>query len=141
MKVESAMLSAVIDDIGQLSLGRGRRHRLLLAIGQARHLQLDFGLGHKRADFRQAEAGAKAIERDHCRIAPDFLSRRFRLATPCCHRGVSSGDIVVQRSRPYRIIMDKILLVGVLSRYTGHLLPTCCQHRMAALENRQRDAP
>jgi len=65
--------------------------------------------------------------------APDFLSSRFKLAIPCCHRGVSSGDIVVQRSRPYRIIMDKILLVGVLSRYTGPLLPTCCQHRMAAL--------
>ena len=45
-----------------------------------------------------AETGAKAIKGNHV-IAPAFLSRRFRLAIPCCHRGVSSGDIVVQRSR------------------------------------------
>jgi hypothetical protein len=35
--------------------------------------------------------------------------------------------------------MDKILLVGVLSRYTGHLLPTCCQHRRGW--TLKRDAP
>ena len=55
----------VIDDIGQLPLGRGRRLGLFLAIGEAGHLQLDLGLGHKGADFRQAEAGAEAIEGNH----------------------------------------------------------------------------
>jgi hypothetical protein len=89
----------IVVDVGQLPLGRGRRHRLCLAIGKPRHLQLDLGLGHKGADFRQAEACAKAMKDDH-RSAPDFPNRRLRLATPCCHRGVSSGDIVVQKSRP-----------------------------------------
>ena len=56
---------AVIVDIGQLSLGGGRRHRPLLAVGKPRHFQLDLGLGHKRADFGQAEAGAKAIKGNH----------------------------------------------------------------------------
>ena len=97
----------VIDDIGQLPLGRGRRHRLLLAVGKAGHPELDFRLGHKRADFRQAEASAEAIKSDQLSspdfladFLPDFASKRFRLAIPCCHRGVSSGDIVVQKSRP-----------------------------------------
>src|SRR6202049_4365347 len=34
---------ALIEDIGQLPLGRGRRYRPLLAIGKTGHLQLDFG--------------------------------------------------------------------------------------------------
>ena len=55
----------LVDDIGQLPLGRGRRLGLLLAIGKTGHLQLDLGLGHKRADFRQAETGAEAIKRNH----------------------------------------------------------------------------
>ena len=128
----------LVVDIGQLALGRGRRHGLLLAVGEPGHLQLDLGLGHKRADFRQTETGAKAIEGNHVE-APDFLSSRFRLSTPCCHRGVSSGDIDIQRSRPYKIIMDKILFVGVLSRYTDPLLPTCCQHRQGRIT--KRDSP
>ena len=63
---------ALVVDERQLPLGRGRRHRPFLAIGKTRHLELDFGLGHKRADFRQAEAGAKAIKRDHAK-SPDLL--------------------------------------------------------------------
>jgi len=89
----------VVLDEGQLPLWRSRRLRLFLAVGQSSHFQLDFGLGHKRADFRQAKSGAEAIDNDHD-STPDFLSSRLRLATACCHRGVSSGDIVVQRSRP-----------------------------------------
>ena len=58
----------IIDDIGQLALGRGRRHRPLLAIAKPGHFQLDFGLGHERADFRQAESGAKSVEGDHARL-------------------------------------------------------------------------
>src|SRR6516164_11706201 len=88
----------VVLDKGQLPLGRSRRLRLFLAIGEARHLELDFGLGHKGADFGQAKSGAEAIEYDHD-STPDFLSRRLKLATACCHRGVSSGNIVAQRSR------------------------------------------
>jgi hypothetical protein len=190
----------LVDDIGQLSLRGGRRRRPLLAIGKTGHLQLDFGLGHERADFRQAEAGAKAVEGNHVR-APGFLNRCFRLAIPCCHHGVSSGHIsretsplpgaihdvssqrrqlpprkglqsgeCVQRQRgdrpaevpgsavdgnqmrhgpslgtPERPKIseaiknhhDKILFVGVLSRYTGHLLPTWCQHRRATLKKRE----
>ena len=82
----------VIDDEGQLPLRGGRRHRPFLAIGEARHLQLDLGLGHERADFRQAETCAKTIEGNHTG-APDFFKRRPTLATPCCHRSVSSADI------------------------------------------------
>jgi hypothetical protein len=39
------------------------------------------------------------------------------------------------------MIIDKILLVGVLSRYTCHLLPTCCQHQMATRYKETEETP
>jgi len=53
---------AVILDVGQLPLRRGRRHRPLLAVGEPRHLELDLGLGHERTDLRQTETCAKAVK-------------------------------------------------------------------------------
>jgi hypothetical protein len=87
----------VVVDVRQLALGGSRRHRPLLAVGKACHFQLDLRLGDEGADFRQAEAWAKAIEGDHV-SAPNLLNRRLTLATPCCHHGVSSGDTTVQMS-------------------------------------------
>jgi len=88
-----------IVDIGQLPLGRCRRHRPLFAIGKPGHPELDLGLGHERADFRQAEACAKTVEGDHVG-APNFFNTRRRLAKCCCHHGVSSGTIVDHRPTP-----------------------------------------
>ena len=89
MKVGIGDAFRLVDDVGQLPLGRGRRHGLFLAIGKAGHLQLDLGLGHKRADFRQAESGAKAIERNHVE-APDLLNdganASGRLLPPWCQQ-------------------------------------------------------
>src|SRR5258708_13770515 len=90
----------LVDDIGQLSLGRAGRYRLFLAIGEACHLQLDFGLGHKRADFRQTKTGAKAIEGNHEEL--QSLETSVNLPTPCCHHGVSSGDSAPRNERPAR---------------------------------------
>ncbi len=90
---------SLVDDVGQLPLGRGRRPCLLLAIGKTGHFELDFGLGHKGADFRQAEPGAKAIKGNHAGL-PIFQDLPAKcacktcpsLATPCCHHGVSSVE-------------------------------------------------
>ena len=79
----------LVDDIGQLPLGGTGRPCLLLAIGKTGHLELDFGLGHKRADFGQAKSGAEAVETDHMGLPKEGHPT---LATSCCHRGVSSGD-------------------------------------------------
>ena len=117
------MRLGLVVDIGQLPLGRGRRHRLLLAVGEPGHLQLDFGLGHKRADFRQAEAGAKAIKGNHVE-APDFLSSRFRLSTPCCHRGVSSG---AHRGRRDRGRTESSWTKSSLLECCPGILTPCCQ--------------
>ena len=62
----------LVDDIGKLPLGRSRRLGPLLAIGDAGHLQLDLGFGHKRADLRQPESGAKAVEGNHA-SSPDLF--------------------------------------------------------------------
>src|SRR5260370_18051003 len=88
----------LVDDIGQLSLGRAGRYRLFLAIGEACHLQLDFGLGHKRADFRQTKTGAKAIEANHEEL--QSLQSSVTLTTPYCHHGVSSGASPPPTARP-----------------------------------------
>ncbi|MGY4423345.1 hypothetical protein ACVWY2_005794 [Bradyrhizobium sp. JR6.1] len=74
---------AVIGDERQLALGRGRRHGLLLAIVEPGHLELDLGLGHEGADFRQAEARAKAKKRNHMKL-PIACGRELKLAAPCC---------------------------------------------------------
>src|SRR5882672_1438071 len=80
----------LVDDVWQLPFGGGRRFCLLLAIGKTGHFQLDLGFGHKRADFRQAEAGAEAIKRNHASL---LISKTGpSLATACCHRGVSSSN-------------------------------------------------
>src|SRR5260221_13941374 len=80
----------LVDDIGQLSLGRAGRYRLFLAIGKAGHLHLDFGLGHKRADFRKTKAAAKPIEGNLEELRS--LERCVNQATPSSNHGVSSGD-------------------------------------------------
>lgn len=83
---------AVIGDVGQLTLGRRRRHRLFLSVGEPGHLELDLGLGHEGADFRQAEPRAEAKKRNHLKL-PIACGREWRLAPPCCHHGVSSSGI------------------------------------------------
>src|SRR4051812_6454618 len=57
-------LAAIVDE-WQLPLRGRRRHRAFLPVGQSRHLELHLGLGDEGADFREAEAGAKAVKRDH----------------------------------------------------------------------------
>src|SRR5258708_37146271 len=84
----------LVDDIGQLPLGRSRRPRLLLAVGQAGHLELDLGLGHERTDFRQAEAGAEAIKRNHARVPRSREMMRepsAPLLPPWCQQREISG--------------------------------------------------
>src|SRR5260370_42229649 len=61
-------LLAFVIDVRQLSIWRSGRERLLLAVGETGHLELDLGLGHERADFRQAETSAEAVENDHRKL-------------------------------------------------------------------------
>ena len=74
----------LVHDIGHLPLGRAWRHRLFLGVGKAGHFQLDFGLGDKGADLRQAESRAKTIKRNHLRapISLNFMQASGGLLPP-----------------------------------------------------------
>ena len=65
MKVELAISSPVVLDVGQLAFGRPAQSRGLGPIGQARHFQQQLGLDHERARIGQAEGRPERVERDH----------------------------------------------------------------------------
>src|SRR5258708_20320683 len=63
---------ALIDDIRQLPLARGRSLRPLLAVRKTGHLQLHSALAHKRPDCRHAAHAATASYAPHL-TPPTFL--------------------------------------------------------------------
>jgi hypothetical protein len=77
---------AVVGDERQLTLRRLHRHRPLLAIGKPRHLQLHLCLGDEGTDFRQAEAGAEAIQRDHAKLQKDDVKCNGALLPAWCQQ-------------------------------------------------------
>jgi len=66
MKVESPMRQPPSSIYGIWSLGALFGMALALGVGEASHLEMDFGLGDEGADFGKAPCRAAAGKYDHC---------------------------------------------------------------------------
>src|SRR5580692_10891960 len=82
------------------------------------------------------ERNASSIIAQRRSMVPTWMEISCSSAKACAYR---MGWRLPRKPNSFGFVMDNVPSVEMLSRYTRHLLPTCCQHRPAG--PRKRDVP